>query len=193
MNGSLRIGDSEKATFLFMLPAHKGSCYQAQWHPTSEKVFASGGGDGCLKIWDHSLPNKNIASVPAHEGEIMSVDFNKYDEIIATASTDKTVKLWDLRNLKLPVNILAGHRYPVRRVKFSPFTPNIVATASYDMNVHIYDLKDLANPLKLKHAQHTEFVTALDFSLHHERLLGSASWDGRALVWEFDKPQPVVT
>lgn len=167
MNGSIRLGNSEKGEFLFMLPAHKGSCYQAQWHPTSEKVFASGGGDGCLKLWDHSLPNKNIASVVAHEGEIMSIDFNKYDEIIATASTDKTVRLWDLRNLKIPVNILAGHRYPVRRVKFSPHTQNIVATGSYDMNVHIYDLKDPANPLKLKHAQHTEFVTSLDFSLHH--------------------------
>ena len=77
--GSIRVGDSEKASFLFMLPAHKGSCYQAQWHPTSEKVFASGGGDGCLKLWDHSLPNQNIASVAAHDGEIMSVDFNKYD------------------------------------------------------------------------------------------------------------------
>jgi peroxin-7 len=113
--------------------------------------------------------------------------------MIATASTDKTVRLWDLRNLKIPVNILAGHRYPVRRVRFSPHTPNIIATGSYDMNVHIYDLKDPVTPLKLKHAQHTEFVTALDFSLHHEKMIGSASWDGRALVWEFDKPQPVIT
>jgi peroxin-7 len=155
MNGNQRMGDSEKSAFLFMLPAHKGSCYQAQWHHASDRVFASAGGDGFLKLWDHSLPKQNIASVQAHEGEIMSLDFSKYDEIIATASTDKSVRLWDLRNLKLPVNILAGHRYPVRRVKFSPHSGTILATASYDMNVHIYDLKDPVNPLKMKHAQHT--------------------------------------
>ena len=41
---------------------------------------------------------------------IMSCDFNKYDEIIATSSADKSIKLWDLRNLQTPINVLTGHR-----------------------------------------------------------------------------------
>ena len=67
------------------------------------------------------MPSKmNIASLKAHESDVMGCDFNKYDEIIATCSTDNTIRLWDLRNLKMPVNILGGHRYPIKRVKFSP-------------------------------------------------------------------------
>ena len=31
--------------------------------------------------------------------DILSCDFNKYDEIIATGSTDKTIRIWDLRKL----------------------------------------------------------------------------------------------
>jgi peroxin-7 len=72
----------------------------------------------------------------------MTCDFNKYDEMIATGGTDKTVKLWDLRNLKTAVNVFANHKYPIKRVKFSPHIGSILASAGFDMNVNIYDIND---------------------------------------------------
>ena len=51
---------------MFSLPAHIKNCNQVQWHPTSEKVFASCGGDGLLKLWDHTLPKPNISAHRAH-------------------------------------------------------------------------------------------------------------------------------
>lgn len=124
------------------MPAHVKNCNQVQWHPTSEKVFASGGGDGLLKLWDHTLPKPNISSHRAHESEILSLDFNKYEQQIVTSSTDKTIRLWDLRNLVKPINILGHHRYPAKKVRFSPHLPWLLGSAGYDMNVHFYDLRD---------------------------------------------------
>ena len=57
--------------------------------------------------------------------------------------------------MKVPVNILTGHRYPIRKIKFSPFFGNILASGSYDMNVNIYDINKPTNPILIKHAQHT--------------------------------------
>ncbi len=74
--------------------------------------------------------------------EILSLDFHKYDQQIVTASTDKTIRFWDLRNLTKPLNILAHHRYPPKKVRFSPHHPWLFASCGYDMNVHIYDLRD---------------------------------------------------
>lgn len=55
---------------MFTLPAHMKNCNQVQWHPSSEKVFASVGGDGLLKLWDHTLPKPNISSFRAHDVKI---------------------------------------------------------------------------------------------------------------------------
>lgn len=137
------------------------NCNEVKWHPTSEKVFASGGGDGILKMWDHTLPKPNISSHRAHDAEIMSLDFNKYEEHIVTCSIDKSIRVWDLRKLTSPINVLQHHRYPPKKVRFSPHIPWLLASGSFDMNVHFYDLRDTTEPLKMKGAQHTEFVTGV--------------------------------
>ncbi|PRQ38787.1 putative transcription factor WD40-like family [Rosa chinensis] len=38
--------------------------------------------------------------IPAHEFEILSCDWNKYDNcVIVTASVDKSIKVWDARSI----------------------------------------------------------------------------------------------
>ena len=110
--------------------AHRGIAYQATWHPVNDSMFASVGADGLLKLWDLKAQQTNIASFQANDLEILSCDFNKYSETIVTSSIDKVIKTWDLRNLKAPVHVLIGHRYPVRKVKCSPHAANIVASGS---------------------------------------------------------------
>lgn len=83
-----------------------------------------------------------------------------------TSSVDKSIRIWDLRNLSVPVNILQDHRYPPKKVRFSPHLGWLLASGSYDMNVNFYDLRDPVEPLKFKHAQHTEFVSSVDFNLY---------------------------
>lgn len=65
------------------------------------------------------------------------------------------MRIWDLRNLTVPVNILQHHRYPPKKVRFSPHAGWLLGSSSYDMNVNFYDLRDPVEPLKFKGAQHT--------------------------------------
>ena len=66
------------------------------------------------------------------------MDWNKYQEnMIITGSTDKSIKVWDLRRSDHELLCLRGHEYAVRRVKCSPHDGNIIASASYDMTMEI--------------------------------------------------------
>lgn len=72
-----------------------------------------------------------MMTIKAHNHEILSCDWNKYNEyILVTGSVDKTLRIWDLRQPDRPRQILRGHNYAIRRVKFSPHHENIVASCS---------------------------------------------------------------
>ncbi|KAK4399233.1 Peroxisome biogenesis protein 7 [Sesamum angolense] len=94
---------------------HAYCVYSAAWNPRHADVFASASGDCTTRIWDVREPGSTMI-LPAHEFEILSCDWNKYDDcIIATASVDKSIKVWDVRSYRVPVAVLNGHGYAVRK------------------------------------------------------------------------------
>jgi len=71
----------------------------------------------------------------------MSVDYSPFDEnLIITGSTDKTVAVWDTRNLKTKLFSLRAHKDDVNQVKFSRQACNLLASSSSDRRIMIWDL-----------------------------------------------------
>jgi peroxin-7 len=178
-----------KVVFTFI--GHKGVVYGSHFHPRSPDVMATCGADGTCRIWDIKT-QKNVVAIAAHQNEVLACDFNKYDDIIVTASGDKTMKLWDLRNVSRPLDILFGHRYPVKKAKWSPFSRDILLSCSYDMTVQLWNLADPVKRNARTFDRHHEFVVGIDWSQHVENLVASASWDGKVYAWNVAGQQPFV-
>ena len=94
------------------------------------EIFASASGDNTCKIWNVNEIS-SIQTIKAHQYEILTCDWNKYNEnILVTGSVDKTIKIWDIRNTKQATTTMKGHTYAVRRLKCSPHDENIIASCS---------------------------------------------------------------
>lgn len=84
--------------------AHTDTVEDVDWHHKDANLVASVGDDKILNLWDvrktdNSKPIHNV--VNAHESDINCVAFNPVNEfVLATGSADKTIGIWDLRNLK---------------------------------------------------------------------------------------------
>lgn len=160
----------------------EGHVYQASWSPREAHVILSVGTDRAIRLWDERTPGRPIKIIPnAHENEILSVDWNKWDNMqFATASVDLTIRIWDWRMLSStlnPMQTLRGHHRAVRKVRWSPWSGTQLFSVGYDMALRCWDLKSV-NPMVGVWEGHTEFVTGLDISLHDRRmLLATCAWD----------------
>lgn len=90
--------------------------------------MATGSGDKTIRVWD--LRKKGtVKLIQASACDVLSVDFNKYENALASGGGDGTVSIWDLRSDKdVPLRKLHGHSYAVKKVKFAPFSKNILAS-----------------------------------------------------------------
>jgi WD40 repeat protein len=114
-----------------------------------------------------------------HTAEVDSVCFSPDGKRLASASGDRTVKVWDAATGK-ELFTLRGHRSFVNSVCFSPDGKRL-ASGSSDLTVKLWDAAMRQELLTLK--GHTERVTSVCFSPDGKRL-ASASDDKTVKVWD---------
>lgn len=131
-------GDS--LTPILEFKEHESVVEDVCWHKTDENIFGSVSDDKKLKIWDMRQKTVSIYSVDAHIEEILSLDFNPFNQyLFISSSVDKSIALWDVRNLKSLVHSFKNHKDEVGIVKFSPHHENMFASGSSDRRVMVWD------------------------------------------------------
>ncbi|XP_023014319.2 transducin beta-like protein 3 isoform X2 [Leptinotarsa decemlineata] len=126
---------------------HGASVGSVNFSQTTCNFAVSASQDTCLKMWEiPTEPKKNNSlycshTTIAHEKDINSVAVSPNDKIIATASQDKTAKIWTT-SLEL-VGILKGHKRGVWSIRFSP-VDQVVVTSSADCTVKLWSVADLS-------------------------------------------------
>lgn len=116
------------------------------------------------------------AEFKGHQGLIYNLAFSPDGKVLATASFDNTVKLWDYATGK-EIAVLKGHTSPVYAVAFS--SDGTIATGGADNLIKIWDkagkhLRDIKG--------HTGIVQSLAFS-QDGKTLASGSADKTVRLW----------
>lgn len=148
--------------------------------------FASVSQDTCLKLWtipktiekDNVLNLNCIATQIAHKDDINCVTMSPNDKLIATASQDKTAKLWTANNLTL-LGVLRGHRRGIWCARFSPID-QILMTTSGDCMIKLWSLADMSCVVSLE--GHDSSVMRAEFIGNGMQILSAGS-DGLIKVW----------
>lgn len=171
-----------------------------------ERLLVSAGGQE-IRLWD-VVTGAQLAFSKEHEAHVNAVTFSPNGNWLASASDDRSVRLWrirtrvakDGRTLQATmrcVQVLNAHQAAVTAVKFSP-AGDVFVSAGADDTVKLWHLSPrhfinplrlLAAPAKLLHAlpeEHQGTTGGAPVFSPDGSLLATSDHEYRVMLWEIE-------
>ncbi|KAI9714920.1 MAG: hypothetical protein M1820_000209 [Bogoriella megaspora] len=138
--------------------------------------------DGSLVMYSgegpHHRPAAEIRDAHTPETWTGGIDISADGRLIVTRGGDDTIKLWDTRKFKQPVNTVSHKStssiHPTTNIRFSPTSTNII-TGSEDGSLHILNPATLKPELTTPVTPGSPVITVLWHAKLNQIITGSAN------------------
>ncbi|MEH2042595.1 WD40 repeat domain-containing protein, partial [Nostoc sp.] len=129
-----------------------------------------------------------LKTLTGHSSSVYSVAYSPNGQQLASASRDKTIKIWDVSSGQL-LKTLTGHSDSVISVAYSPNGQQL-ASASWDKTIKIWDVS--SGQLLKTLTGHSSEVISVAYSPNGQQL-ASASDDKTIKIWDVSSGQLLKT
>ncbi|KKF96474.1 Histone acetyltransferase type B subunit 2 [Ceratocystis fimbriata CBS 114723] len=179
---------------------HDNIVNDVQFHPVVKSFIGTVSDDLTLKIVDLREASNSKAALVAKDGHVDAINalaWNPHQEVlVATASGDKTIGLWDIRNVKQKVHTFTGHEDAVTSLQWHPTEAGVLGSGSYDRRILFWDLSRIGDEqlpedaedgppeLLFMHGGHTNHLADFSWNKNEPWLVASAAEDNLLQVWK---------
>jgi WD40 repeat protein/serine/threonine protein kinase len=188
---TVKIWDVTSGQPALTLRGHLGDVRSVVFSPDGHRLF-TGAHDGTVRVWDATplghQEDEGCLTLRGHSDEVNSVAFHPLDPaIVASASIDGTIKLWNTRTA-LPLLNLRDPDGSVISLAFSP-DGRLLATVGGE-NLKIWD----TNSGKVVNTLHGQLGGDLSVTfLPDGRRIASAGFGCVVRIWDLGTGKPIYT
>jgi len=174
---------------------------------TKDNLIISGCKDGSIKLWNFNMNNNNndnniiddiieinesLSSKVIHDDEINAIKFAPNGKIFASASYDKTIKIFELNQNNNNFNLihsLSGHKKGVTDISFSPYA-KILASCGTDKLIKMWNLVDYT--CLNTYEGHLSSVLKVEWIYRGTHII-SGGCDGLIKLWNVKTSENILT
>lgn len=169
---------------------HVDGVYCLAKDPNSLERFASGSGDGVVKVWDLAS-REQTWQAQAHENVVKGVCWTSDKKLLSCAS-DRTIKLFDPYNSasEAPPSATYLGQGAFTGISHHETHPSFAASSSV---ISIYDLsRPSSTPSQTLHwPTSTDTITSLAFNRTETSILGSTATDRSVVMYDLRTSSPL--
>jgi len=203
-DNTIKLWNVQNGKEINTLHGHNASVDSVSFSPNG-KILASASSDNTIKLWNvqngqeintlhghtsfasvwTSIDGKTLASYIA---SVNSMSFSPDGKTLAFASSDNTIKLWNVQNGE-KINTFHGHSNSVNSVSFSP-DGKILASASNDNTIKLWDVQT-GQEINTLYG-HNASVNSVSFS-PDGKILASGGFDNTIRLWNIQIDKKIKT
>ena len=154
----------------------------------ASSVLVASALDGTLLMWNgdgpYNRPSGEIRDAHKPDTWTSGIDISHDGRLVVTRGGDDTVKIWDTRKFKQPVNTVAhpstSSQYPTSNIRFSPNSAAII-TGSENGDLHILNPATLRPELVTPITPGSPLLTVLWHERLNQIVTGSANGETHVL------------
>ncbi|KAI0061005.1 WD40 repeat-like protein [Artomyces pyxidatus] len=195
---------------------HTREVFSVDWSNLKKDQFISCSWDGMVKLWSPEHP-RSLATLQAHHACVYQALFSPHQpDVLATCSTDGTIRLFDLRApafaptsnsftapLSSPSLTVPASGTEILSIDWNKYRPFTLASAGIDKIVRVWDCRMVKLGVVPGGAEsggavggvcesqlmgHEYAVRKVQWSPHRPDMLASASYDMTCRIWSTNPP-----
>ena len=178
----------------FTFRGHRSEGFAIDWSPKAPGKLATGDCMGNIHVWNCEVSaqiNTNQWQVDpkpyiGHKGSVEDIQWSPSEAtVFSSASTDKTVKIWDTRG-KNPQLSIDAHNEDVNVISWNRSVGYLLASGCDDGSFKVWDLRTLrSNSSPIANFQyHKGAITSIEWAPHDESVISVSGSDNQLTVWD---------
>lgn len=152
--------------------------------------LATGGSsfDGAIHLWDMAAGGILRNTIAAHTENIFDVAYNPAGDLLASASRDKSLRVWNMASGDQVFQSMA-HKDWVHSVAFSPDGATLLSGGG-DATIRVWDVAGWQETKSLP--AHEITVDAIAFSSSQPLVASAGQYDPAVQLWSTESWEPVL-
>ncbi|KAI9292519.1 platelet-activating factor acetylhydrolase IB subunit alpha [Neoconidiobolus thromboides FSU 785] len=163
------------------MSGHRMAITAVLFHPIYNLLF-TGSEDCTIRVWDYENGGYE-RSIKGHTKPIHQLAVsNEKGSLLASCSSDLSIKIWDINNDYQCIKTLMGHDHSVSSIKFSP-NNDLLLSASRDKSIKVWEVST-GYCLKTINGN-SEWIRSIDISLDCSTIV-AGSFDHMVRTYDFN-------